>query len=246
MDGKSPDAKSIREEINALFGLRWDTLVEWAVISWLSLWFWFSAYDTESFRWSYGPISGIDRFLAARSIGAPEWFMQVHGWVSNPVNEWFAKAAIAIAVIACVAAVRSYRLSGLRTVALVAAAVACEMHDGFVPIFFILLCSAIPAAVGCGIALVESHQNSDDFDASVFYSWQFIMTSFATKVVGLFLAPILAPGLLAMQLVVSFRTDIPVDPVEELNREAVFVLNGTMEEPHSRLSDLAKNSEAVS
>jgi len=29
----APQAKTIREEVNALFGVRWDTLMEWVVIS---------------------------------------------------------------------------------------------------------------------------------------------------------------------------------------------------------------------
>jgi hypothetical protein len=37
-DGSQIAPATIRAEVKALFGLRWDTAVEWAVICWLSAW----------------------------------------------------------------------------------------------------------------------------------------------------------------------------------------------------------------
>lgn len=246
MDENSPNSKSIREEVNALFGLRWDTLVEWIVISWLSIWFWVAVYDDFEVRWAYGPLSGIERFATAIDVNLPGWFENIYVWILSPENQWFAKVLIFISVVACVAAVRSHRLSGLRTVALVAAAVACEMFGGLMPVLWILLFSAVPAGLGCMISFSYRFRDPDNLDSNVFYYWEHILVSFGTKVVALFFAPVFAPILLAMQLVVSFRTDIPSDPVEELNREASFVLSGSSSDPSTWLESVATKSEEVS
>lgn len=247
-DSNTLEAKTLRDEVIALFGLRWDTLVEWVIISWLSLWFWTSVVGVENgrFGWSYGPLTGIQKLLESLDLDAPSWFAGTLAWLLAPGHSWLSTAFVVIAIAASVTAVRSYRLSGLRTIALASAAVVCEIVGSFWPVAWILLYAAIPAAIACILALVDGFRNESKFTPDEFYSWEIATANYVTKVVMLFLAPVLAPMLLAAQLVVSFRTSLPYDPIEELNQKSIAILEAPRSDDKSRLEELAKESASVS
>ncbi|PRB59015.1 hypothetical protein [Microbacterium sp. MYb45] len=227
-DQKHPDAKTLREEVNALFGVRWDTLVEWTVISWLSIWFWSSRADPSIsgnfFGWTDGPVTGIENFLRSLDITPPSWLTATIDWLLDPSREWLSTTLVVVAVVACVTAVRSYGLSGLRTLALLSTAVVCEIQGSFWPVVWILLAAAIPAAFAWGIGFVDSRREESKFSEYEYYFGRGIVSDYITRIVLLFLSPAFAPFLLAGQLVVSFRTNLPYEPAEELNKEVVNAL----------------------
>jgi len=218
----SLDASSLRDEINALFGVRWDTLVEWSVISWLSIWFWTTMTESWVSTPLRGPLTGINEFLETLDVAPPGWYLDTVGWLTDPTRNWLTMPLIVIAVIAGVTAVRSHRLSGLRTLALVSVAVAAEIEGSIQPVAWVLLLSALPAGIAFSIGLTKQRRNTSD--SYQYYFPQRIMVDFVSRIGFLFLAPILAPLLLASQLVISFRTNLPYEPAVELNAEVVSVI----------------------
>lgn len=227
-DQKAPDAKTIREEINALFGVRWDTLVEWVVIAWLSIWFWTSqreeSRDGRSFGWTEGPLTAVEDFLHSLDIVPPSWLSRTTNWLVHSSPEWLSTVLIVVAVVSCVTAVRSYRLSGQRTLALLATAFVCEVEGDFWPVLWVLLLAAIPAAVAWSIAFTDGRRKDSKFSENEYYSGPGIINAYLTRIVLLFMAPIFAPILLAGQLVVSFRTNLRYEPAKELNKEVIDAL----------------------
>lgn len=227
-DQKAPDAKTLREEVNALFGVRWDTLIEWTVISWLSIWFWSSWANPSIFGNFFGstdgPLSGIENFLRSLDVVPPSWLTETINWLLDPSREWLSTALVVLAGIACVTAVRSYRLSGLRTLALLSAAIVCEIQGSFWPVAWILILAAIPATFAWGIGFVDSHRTKSKFTEHEYYFDRGIVSDYITRIVLLFLSPVFAPLLLAGQMVVSFRTNLPYDPAGELNKEVIDAL----------------------
>lgn len=245
-DEKAPDAKTLREEVNALFGVRWDTFIEWTVISWLSIWFWFSRADPavsgDFFGWTDGPLSGIENFLGSLDVVPPSWLTETINWLLDPSRAWLSTALVVLAGIACVTAVRSYRLSGLRTLALLSAAVVCEIQASFWPVAWILILAAIPAAVAWGIGFVDSHRAKSEFTEHEYYFDRGIVRDYITRIVLLFLSPVFAPLLLAGQLVVSFRTNLPYDPAGELNKEVLNALKTRGERQADELDALTSTA----
>lgn len=132
-------------------------------------------------------------------------------------------------------AVRSYGLSGLRTLALLSVAAVYEIQASFWPVVWVLLLAPIPAAFAWGIAVVDSHRQKSTFSDHQYYFADGILRTYFTRIVLLFLSPVFAPFLLVGQLVVSFRTDLPYSPAEELNREVIAALKTR---GHNRIDDL--------
>lgn len=227
-DQKAPDAKTMREEINALFGVRWDTLVEWVVITWLSIWLWTSGLQESrsgsSAGWTDGPLTAVENFLRSLDIVPPSWLTGTTDWLVDSSPEWLSSVLVVIAVVSCVTAVRGHRLSGLRTLALLATALVCEVHGNLRPVAWVLLLAAIPAAVAWSIAFADDRRKNSKFSEDEYYFGQGIISVYITRIILLFLAPLFAPLLLAGQLVVSFRTNVPHEAAEELNKEVIYAL----------------------
>lgn len=227
-DEKAPDAKTMREEINALFGVRWDTFVEWVVIAWLSIWFWTSRpkeHRTGSFlEWTNGPLAAVEKFLRSLDIGPPAWLTGTADWLIDAPRERLSTVLVVIAVVSCVTAVRNYRYSGLRTLALLAVALVCEVQGSFWPVLWVLLLAAIPAAWAWTLAFADGRRKVSQFSEDEYYFGERIVLIYFRRIVLLFLVPLFAPILLAGQLVVSFRTNVPYNAVKELNHEVIDAL----------------------
>lgn len=219
MSQDKPETKTLRDELNALFGIRWDTLVEWSIICWLGLWFWVLGLARFP-DWTEGPFTSIETFLSLIGIPDPGWLSALITWIIAPEHAWMAQPLIAVSVVCCVSALRSYSFSGLRTLALIAAAVACEMQSSFLPVVQIVLLSTIPAIAAIGMAVLQKFGRSN-LDRSRSYYIGHIIEMFITRIVLLFLAPALVPILLLIQLVTSFRTVPHYSPVHDLNETVI-------------------------
>jgi hypothetical protein len=213
--------KSLREEINELFGVRWDSVIEWAVISWLSVWFWTTYAGPSSEGWKSGPLRGIEDFLRSLDVEPPAWLLATLAWFSDSARQTLLPAFVIIAAVACVTSVRGYHLSGLRTLALVALAIACEINASLYPVAWVLALAAIPASIAMVLGLTADRFRRR---SGRYYLSDRIVANYSTRIVMLFLSPVLAPGLLALQLVASFRTDLPYSPAEELATEVALKL----------------------
>lgn len=143
--------KTFREEFSALLGLRWDSFIEWAVITWLSGWFWVTAFESafsnmnKFHAWSatphedYGPITGLSVFLEKLSLHSPRWLTSFLNWLHDPAHDWVYFIFIIISLITCVTSMRSYKHTGLRVLALLSIAIACEMDGSLLPVLWVVL-----------------------------------------------------------------------------------------------------------
>lgn len=214
-----PDAKTLREEINALFGVRWDTVIEWAAISWLSLWFW-SLARTNFKEWPHGPFTGVVALFESLHLTAPGWLLAFIEWINNPLHAWLAEFFIAVAAVCCVSAIRSYKFSGLRTLTLISVAVALEIQRSFLAVALVLLFALISALAAVVVAVNQKFARPDPERTSYYYI-DFIGALFFTRIVLLLLAPPVAPLILAFQLVTAFGSVQTYSPSVELNRTVI-------------------------
>ena len=212
--------KSLREEVQHLFGLRWDSFVEWTMIAWLSLWFWTSCLVTSEFTLpSVGPIEWIAEVLRALAVDPPEWLLAIPGWLTDPQRAWLLHVFVISAVAAATLAVRSYRHTGLRVLALACAALAYEVDASASPIAQILLLAAVPAAVAILISFLPDRREREDRMTSFFHGAG-VSERYIMRVFGLFVAPVVAPFLLLVALVTSYRTEVAYQPSYDLARAA--------------------------
>lgn len=249
--------KTIREEIGALFGVRWDSFLEWIIIAWLSAWFWLQpvaalaqnesplkslASDAEG---NSGPVSGIGRFIHFVDMPIPDWLSEFVDWLHDPLNNWICIATTVLAVAACVTAVRSYRHTGLRVIALTSTAIACEVNGDLAPVTWILLLSAIPATWACSLDWIDQRRAKSKFSEDSYYFAQGILIKFISRIIFLFAQIPAAPALIIVQLVVSFRTDLSYSPAVELNREIMKVLKTQSERDKARLDALTQRASSA-
>lgn len=220
MDNRTAfDPKSWREELDKLFGFRWDTLVEWALISWLSIWFWL-LNDRQLVFDSGGPVTGVEQFLGALDVASPQWLTSWTAWLQTPERAWLLQVFMVVAAVSCVASLRSYSLSGLRTLALASAALACEMDGSLLPVLKIIGFAAIPAFAAMATAILEKYSKNPVGREREFFLGH-ILDKFFVRIVALYLMPGAAPALFLLGLVGSFKSTRPYAPVEELNDEVV-------------------------
>ena len=226
---------TLRTEMTALFGIRWDSFVEWAVTVWLSVWFWATSFnggfDTRSplenlatGHLFVGPISGISSFLQGLGIAPPTWFADFLIWLHAQGHSWIFWVALGVAVLTCVTSARSYKHTGLRVLALISAAISCEIQGDLWPVLWVVLIASVPALVACSIDWVDQVREKSRYGESQYYFAQGIFIKFLTGIVFLFLKIPVAPIVILGQLVVSFRTEIPRYSAAEITREVARVL----------------------
>lgn len=249
--------KTLREEIGALFGVRWDSVLEWIIIAWLSAWFWLQSVAALAPKESplkrlasdadgnSGPVSGIGRFIQFVDISIPGWLSGFVDWLHEPLNNWICVAATLLAVATCVTAVRSYRHTGLRVIALTSAAIACEINGNLAPVTWILFLSAIPTIWACSLDWIDQRREESKFSEDSYYFAQGILTKFISRIIFLFIQVPAAPALIIMQLIVSFRTDLRYSPSVELNREILKVLKTQSERDETRLDALTQRASSA-
>lgn len=251
--------QTLRDEIGALFGIRWTSFVEWSVIAWLSLWFWAATSEGHAWSWNrigylssnedgYGPISGILVFLEATNLNSPDWLSEFLNWLHHSENNWIYISAVMIAVTASVTAARSYTYAGLRVLALLTAAIACEVTGELRAVFVIVALAAIPAAIGCVIGWLDDHGfASTDPEGPHFY-WPEISSRFLTQILFLFLQPPFAPIFLALSLLFTFQIRTRFVPSKEINRIVVRTLEAHGQKDPSKVDALtqAASSAAIS
>lgn len=251
MEPISTMANSIRQDFKALFGFRWDALVEWILISWLSLWLWMSMFRNKDLKGTYGPLDGLRGFLEDLGFASHNWLDQTISWASDPEHVWFSRWLVAVAVVAAVTTVRSYRLTGLRIVALFSVALAVQMQQSFWPIFWTLFWAAIPTGLALLKGFRDDHSQSGVKDREPYFSVRSVLYDFCAKIVLLFVMPLIAPLIVVAILIYSFEKHPPYNPIEELNSRATSVLYPTMimttdESADAALEEAAKSAEMVS
>lgn len=241
-DPKIADVATIRGEVEKLFGIRWDTLLQWTVISWLSIWWWTTRTAIDPIGWNGGPLTAVENFLISLDVIPPAWFSDALDWLLAPSRRWLAGVLVAVAVVTCVAAVRSPTLSGLRTVALLCTGTVCEMERSFVPVSWILGWALVPAVIASAIAHFDGHRDRGWSTQYEYYSIGQIFQAYIARILFLFIVPVLAPLLLLMQLAAGFRTSVPYEPAQELNVEVMRAIEHLGDNRSSKLDPLTEMS----
>lgn len=223
-DGSQLTATTIRGEIKALFGLRWDTAVEWTMICWLSAWVLTAPLAGKGAGADVrdtGPISWIARSLWGLGLDAPEWIGALSLWLRDPGRPWLEVALIFASAILLTAAVRSVSLAGLRTVGLLSLAGVFEISRTYSSASVVLLIALMPALTAIVIGVVSDRTRRDREERRTeFYLPQIIVRTFLTQVMLVILAPLIAPLLLLGMLVVGYKSSLPYRPITELAFEA--------------------------
>ncbi len=223
------NANIMRSELGILLGIRWNAVVAWIVLAWLSLWLWRTILAGQLFDWGSGPVTFIAD--AYRSLGdkPPGWLASMIGWLLDPAHDALTTVFVLIAVVSIVSAVRCHRHAGLRSIAWVSTAFASEVAGRFWPVVAVLALSSIPGVIAGCIALVSSARSTDARDdealddmhrgdARAAYRGRTIVIYFIARVAAVLLAPLAAPALLMVQLVTSFRSEAPFEPARDILR----------------------------
>ncbi|WP_022889492.1 hypothetical protein [Agromyces italicus] len=209
-------AKSLREEVQHLFGLRWDSFIEWTLIGWLSLWLWTSWLVSNSLTLpTVGPIEWIADVLRALDVEPAAWLLGIPAWLTAPDRAWLLQIFVIAAAAAATLAARSYRHSGLRVLSLACAVLAYEVDASASPVLQIMLFSAIPLVVALLVSFLPDQREWDDH-TSPFYHREGMFWKYVTRVLALFFAPAFAPVLLFAALVTSYRTEPLYEPASDL------------------------------
>jgi hypothetical protein len=227
--------ENLRVELGELFGIRWDSFVEWTVIAWLSAWFWVVALSwelthgdlfpgrasDEPFR---GPIAAGRDFMLQIAIDPPDWLELLLGWLRDPGHAWIYWVALFVSVICCVTAARSYDHTGLRVLSMIAAAIACEINGSIKPAAWVILIAAAPALIACAIFFIGQIRGVSKYGRSSYYYAGHVLIKFTTGIVLMFVRIPLAPFFLAWQLVISFRTEIPKYAAAEISKDVTRLI----------------------
>lgn len=220
--------KAWREEIHHLLGLSWDRFIEWTVITWLSAWIWTAWIVSSAFIVpDSGPVTWIADVITAFGGSAPAWLLGIPVWLLDPHRAALLPICLIASAVLATLSLRSFTLTGLRVLALAAAAVAVEIHGSILPLFWIVAIASAPCIVSIVASFVPRDDNArfDDREWSFFYA-KGSLVMFAFRILGLYGMPVAAPFVLANGLVSSYRIERVYNPAESLGRAAARELAG--------------------
>lgn len=225
-------AATWREEVRQLFGLRWDTLVDWTVRVWLATWFWTAQVGRDSFAYpSSGPISWLIDVLRGVPIDPPGWLIAIPSWLASSEHAWSSVSLAGLSAAFATLASSDYRRAGLRFLAFVAMLMALEARGDPWPLLWAALLAAAPAA----LALIFSGFPSLNIRSGneSYYDASRIVAQLRANVIGLYAAPVGAPLYLVYLLVAAYRTELDRDP----RAESVQRVAAELQENPKRLAD---------
>lgn len=219
MSNEVPNAaKAWREEVDHLFGIPWDRFIEWVLIGWLSAWVWTAWMVSNAFIFPRsGPISWIADVV--RSLGGEPaaWLLAIPVWLTDSHRSVLLPISIVVSSIVVTLSLRSYKLTGLRVLALATATVAVEIDGSMLPLVWICAIAAGPAVVALLLGLRPADRERDE---DGFFYAEGAVRWYIMRVMGLYAMPIAAPFLLGFVLVFSYRVERLYRPSEELARSA--------------------------
>lgn len=218
MSETTDNAKALREEVHHLFGVSWDRFIEWAIITWLSAWIWTAWIVSNAFITpDSGPISWISDVITTLGGEPPAWLLSIPIWLADPHRAVLLPICVVTSAILATLSLRSFKLTGLRVLALAGAAIAVEIDGSMLPLLWIVLVAAIPCVVSMGASFLPQKDRLDDREWSFFYA-KGSMTMFAFRVVGLYAMPVAAPFVLSLGLVFSYRIEREYNSAQSLGR----------------------------
>ncbi|WDH78808.1 hypothetical protein PTQ19_15065 [Microbacterium esteraromaticum] len=219
-------SKAWREEVHHLLGLSWDRFVEWMVIAWLAAWLWTAwVVSNAMILPESGPITWFADVIKAFGGEPAAWLVAIPEWLTDPNRAPLLPICVIASAVLSTLSLRSFRLTGLRVLALLSAAIAVEIHGTMLPLVWIALAAAVPFAVSVLLSVLPR----DDADMGDEREWSFFyakgsMYMFGFRVLALYLMPVAAPILLAIALVFSYRIEREYSPSESLGRESARAL----------------------
>lgn len=220
MSEATDTSTALREEVRHLLGLSWDRFLEWTIITWLSAWIW-TAWSVSNAVVvpDSGPIAWIADVITAFGGKPPTWLSDIPVWLTDTHRAALLPICVVASAILVTLSLRSYRLTGLRVLALGSAAVAVEIDGSVLPLLWIVAVAAVP----CAASIVASFLPGDNDGLLDDREWGFFhirssIVLFVLRVVGLYLMPLVAPGVLAAALVFSYRVESRYQPAQSLGR----------------------------
>lgn len=241
------NTKGWREEVRHLLGLSWDRFVEWTVIAWLSAWIWTAwAVSNAVVFPASGPITWLAEVVRLLGGEPASWLTAIPVWLTEPQRSVLLPISVVASASFATLSVRSYRLTGLRVLALIAAVVAVEIHGSALPLIWVVLVAAVPFGVAFGLGFLPNSDELDPREWSRHYP-PGALQRFVMRVVGLYAMPVAAPVLLFPALVSSYRVERKYVPSEALAEAAARELGkeSSGERPHASADPIAMASSIV-
>jgi hypothetical protein len=218
-------ANSWRAEVRQLFGLRWDNFVEWVIVFWASAWLWSSWAVSNALVFpKEGPIEWVADLLHRLAVEPPHWLLEIPRWLTTPDRSWLLWVFQIGAAIFATLAVRSYRHSGLRIMALINLLLAFEVNRSALPLLWVALFALIPPGVALIASVVTDSRSIEDRHRGFFYP-KGIIKRYLTRILGLFLFPAIAPGVVFLALVNAYKTVPPYEPSSDLASRVAIELH---------------------
>jgi hypothetical protein len=200
-------ANSWRAEVRQLFGLRWDNFVEWVIVFWASAWLWSSWAVSNALVFpKEGPIEWVGDILHRLAVEPPHWLLEIPRWLTTPDRSWLLWVFQIGAAIFATLAVRSYRHSGLRIMALICLRFAFEVNRSVLPLLWVTLFALIPPGAALIASVVAPDSRGIEDEGRSFFYPKGIVERYLPRVLGLFLFPVIAPGVVFVELVNAYKT----------------------------------------
>jgi len=148
------------------------------------------------------------------AVEPPDWVVAVPDWLADPVRGWLLPVFIVMSAVFATLSVRG-DYKGLQFLALLTMLIALEIDQSGLPLLWAGLMALAPALVALGWGVVHQIRNHEDNKYSYFYPWS-VISEFIHISIGLYAFPVIAPFVLMLALVSSYRTEVASNVHEEL------------------------------
>ncbi|WP_153004122.1 hypothetical protein [Microbacterium testaceum] len=210
--------------LSNLFGVRWDRLVQWAVVALASGWLWSSAMPSMAVRpdnlFDQGPIDWLIEGLMNLGMGVPQWLNDTPAWLMQPGHAWVVQLLPVVAALCGTFLVKSQRSSGLVVLGVLAMVTSVQATSDFAPVLWTLVWTVVPMVLALGLSVIQTRFHEMD---TALPSQGYVSTLIFERFLLAGLAPIwqvfLGPAIgvaLAVSMYGVPRT--PEEPTRELMR----------------------------
>lgn len=205
-DGMNANEQSeFFKTLTNLFGVRWDSVIQWIVVGLASAWYWvgylFPNWDRRGLEFDQGPIDwGI---AACRNLGiaVPGWIADIPGWLTAPEHAWLLWLLPIVAAICGTCLAGAQRSSGLVVLSILALLLSVQASMNLRPVIWAALWMLIPVTLALAIAAYQDYRpHSDKHDRGRQYLVTLVVKWYLLAALApiweVLLAPLLGFGLL--------------------------------------------------
>lgn len=212
-----PDAQSESEFLKILsnlFGVRWDSAIQWTIVAFASAWFWLSAFPSMAAHGGYwcsqGPVDWLVQGLENLGIGVPAWLADTPAWLEQSRHAWVLALLPLIAALCGTCLVKAQRSSGLVILSVIAILLGVQTTMDLWPVAKTVLWALIPVGIALVIAVVQALlPRRDDREPGQYYLAARVVEKFILAGLAPIWEVLLAPAL-ALGLVVAMYGVPPI------------------------------------